>query len=240
MKIQIVSLLVVSALAGSSYAQNVAIAPINNWSYYDHASTAEEGILRGQAAAVQAVGQAQYMQSLAAVNFAEATRQQLENNRLYVKTAISNREEVLSFRERNSRRPISKEQWQEFSKRALPDRLTADQYSNGKLVWPHILRMDQYAPMKKRIDVLVASRSIENSGDGSPMQREVASLVDSMKFLLRANIDSLSSSQYGNAKWFLMCLDYEMKHPLTTVDSVPQTVVAPPSTTTAGVASAIN
>ncbi len=235
MKIQIVSLLVASALSNSGLAQNIAMAPINNWSYYDHASTAEEGILRGQAAAIQAVGQAQYMQSLAAVNFAEATRQQLENNRLYVKTAITNREDVLSFRERYSRRPISKEQWQEFSKRALPDRLTADQYNNGKLVWPHILRMDAYAPMRKRIDELVASRTIENSGDGSPMQREVASLVDSMKILLRQNIDTLSSSQYGNSKWFLICLDYEMKQPLTTVDlatvdPVPQaSLTAPPT-----------
>ncbi len=202
MRIQTLSLLVVSALAGSSFAQNAAIAPISNWTYYNHASTAAEGLLRGQAAAVQAVGEANYLQSLAAVNYAEATRMQIENNRLYVKTTLANREEVQSYRERYARRPISKEQWQEFAKRALPDRLTPDQYSNGKLVWPHILRMDEYAPMRKRIDELVASRTIDNSGDGSPSQREIASLVDSMKILLRQNIDTLSSSQYGNSKWF--------------------------------------
>jgi len=222
MKIQTVSLLVVSVLvspfADTSFAQNVALAPISNWSYYNHASTAEEGFLRGQAAAVQAVGQAQYLQSLAAVNYAEATRVQIENRRLYVKTSLANREEVQSFRERYTRRPITKEQWQEFSKRALPDRLSSDLYSNGKIVWPHILRMDEYAPLRKRIDVLVANRTTDNSGDGSPMQRELASLVDSMKIVLRENIDTLSSSQYGNSKWFLICLDYEMKQPLTTVE----------------------
>lgn len=243
MKIATVSLLVVSAMAGTSVAQT-AMAPINNWSYYHHASTAEEGILRGEAAAVQAVGQAQYMHSLAAVNYAEATRQQIENSRQYVKTVLANREEVQSFRERYARRPITKEQWQEFSKRALPDRLTSEQYSNGKLVWPHILRMDEYAPMRKRIDVLVASRSLDNSGDGSPMQRELASLVDSMKILLRQNIDNLSSSQYGNAKWFLICLDYEMKQPMTTADpSQPLSTNAsvPAATTTAAnTASVIN
>lgn len=223
----VVAPLVLSMLAGAAQAQNVALAPINNWSYYNHASTAAEGYLRGQAAAVQAVGQAQYMQSLAAVNYAEATRQQIENHRLYVKTTLANREEVQSFRERYARRPITKEQWQEFAKRALPDRLTSDQYSNGKLVWPHILRMDEYAPLRKRIDELVASRSVENSGDGSPMQRELASLVDSLEILLRQNIDNLSSSQYGNSKWFLTCLDYEMKHPLTSVDPAQQAAAGP-------------
>lgn len=220
MKIKILSLLVAIALTGNCLAQNVAVAPINNWSYYHHASTFEEGYLRGQAAAVQAVGQANYMNSLAAVNYADATRIQLENRRLYVKTNLANREDVQSYRERYARRPISKEQWQEFSKRALPDRLTSDQYSNGKLVWPHILRMDEYAPLRKRIDELVASRTVDDSGDGSPTQREIASLVDSLKILLRENIDSLSTSQYGNSKWFLMCLNYEMKQPLTTDPSL--------------------
>ena len=224
-------LLVVLVLAGNSLAQNVALAPINNWSYYNHASTAEEGFLRGQAAAVQAVGQANYMQSLAAVNYAEAARLRIENNRLYVKTTLSNREEVQSYRERYARRPITKEQWQEFSKRALPDRLTSDQYSNGKLVWPHILRMEEYSPLRKRLDVLVAGRSVEDSGDGSPSQREISSLIDTVKVLLRENIDTLSSSQYGNSKWFLICLDYEMKHPLTTVDASQPAISPEPKNT---------
>lgn len=65
--------------------------PINNWTYYRHASTFEEGALRGYAATVQAVGQTNYANSLAAVNFAEAYRRQIENSRSYVQTAIENR-----------------------------------------------------------------------------------------------------------------------------------------------------
>ncbi len=214
MKIATLSLTVVAALAGVSLAQTPAVAPISNWSYYNHASTAAEGYLRGQAAAVQAVGQANYLNSLAAVNYADAYRRQIENNNLYVKTYIANREEVYKYRERYTRPALTKEQWQEFSQNALPDRLTPEQYSNGKLVWPHILRMDAYKPLRERVDVLVAKRSPEDSGDGSPTQREIASLVDAMKILLRQNINSLSSSQFGDSKWFLTCLDYEMKHTL--------------------------
>ena len=212
MKTAILSIALLTGLSAVCEAQAPATAPIANWTYYNHASTAAEGYLRGQAAAVQAYGQANYLHSLAAVNYAEAYRRQIENNRLYVKTYIENREEVYKYRERYTRPPLTKEQWQEFSSRALPDRLTPEQYSNGKLVWPHILRMDAYKPLRERIDVLVASRTPENSGDGSPSQREIASLVDAMKILLRENMATLSSSQYGNSKWFLVCLDYEMKH----------------------------
>ena len=87
--------------------------------------------------------------------------------------------------------------------------------------------MDAYKPLRERIDVLVANRTPEDSGDGSPSQREIASLVDAMKILLRENMDTLSSSQYGNSKWFLVCLDYEMKH---TVDAPVSNPVAAGST----------
>jgi len=227
MKTVTLSLTVLAALAGVSLAQAPAMAPISNWTYYNHASTAGEGYLRGQAAAVQAVGQANYLNSLAAVNYADAYRRQIENNNLYVKTYIANREEVYKYRERYTRTPLTKEQWQEFSQNALPDRLTSDQYSNGKLVWPHILRMDAYKPLRERIDVLAAKRSPEDSGDGSPTQREIASLVDTMKIMLRQNINSLSSSQFGDSKWFLTCLDYEMKHTLEHTPAVAGTASQP-------------
>ena len=93
--------------------------------------------------------------------------------------------------------------------------------------------MDEYAPMRKRVDELVASRTVDNSGDGSPMQRELASVVDSMKILLRQNIDKLSSSQFAHSKWFLTCLDYEMKFPLTANEPSPSAAAAPVTATAA-------
>ncbi len=231
MRATILSLAIVMGLAGVTVAQAPAMAPITNWTYYNHASTVGEGLLRGQAAAVQAVGQANYLHSLAAVNYAEAYRRQIENNRLYVKTYIENREEVYKYRERYTRPPLTKEQWQEFSSRALPDRLTPEQYSNGKITWPHILRMDAYKPLRERVDELVANRTPENSGDGSPSQREIASHIDAMKILLRENLDTLSSSQYGNSKWFLVCLDYEMKHSLEPQSTTSDTSASFPANT---------
>ena len=205
---------VVTSMASFGMAQAPVEVPINNWTYYRHASTFEEGALRGYAATVQAVGQTNYANSLAAVNFAEAYRRQIENSRSYVQTAIENRERIISFRERYSPAPLSREVWEQLSRNGLPDRLTKEQLDNGRIIWPHILRMDQYTALRERIDTLVALRTPDNSGDGSPSQRELHTLIDAMKMLLKENIDTITAGQYGHSKWFLTCLDFEMKHPL--------------------------
>jgi hypothetical protein len=226
--------LVALLVAGSANAAMGQIAvPINNWTYYRHASTAEEGFLRGQAAVVQAVGQTNYTNSLAAVNYADAVRRQIENNRLYVKTIIENREQIRDHREKYTKPLLSQEALEEFVRKSLPDRLTKEQYSNGKLTWPHILRMDAYAAMRERIDLLVASRTPEDSGDGSPAQREIHNLVDATKRLLGENINGMSSSQYGNALWFLNSLDFEMKHPFSGDQAVASDATSVPAATAA-------
>ena len=207
--------------AGSlALAQSDVPAPIiNNWSYLGHSSTFEEGYLRGSANVIQSVGQTNYMNSLAAVNVQEAVRRRIENQNLYVRKVLENRELNAQYRARYASVAPTKEEWQQVTEAALPDRLTPEQYdpSSGRLVWPHILRTDEYKAFRERIDQLFASRTPDNSGNGSPSQRELASLIDGMKVLLKNNIDSVSSSQYASAKWFLLSLDYEAQLPLQSI-----------------------
>ena len=215
MRISVVAMaaLLLSAAGSTGFAQQpaVAIAPINNWNYQDHASTLEQGYLQGVASVFQGVGQANYMNSLAAVNFQEAYRRQLENNRLYVQVYLERREMVRQYLDKYGNHPPTPEQLARVARNALPDRLTADDYDpvNGKLVWPHVLRDEAYAPFRERIDELMASRTPESSGDGSPWQRELHQLIDGMIRLLKQNIDTVTVQQYARAKWFLVSLDYE-------------------------------
>jgi hypothetical protein len=197
--------------------QNQPIAvPINNWSYYHHASTFEEGVLQGSASVISAAGQKNYLDSVAAVNHAEVVRRRIENGALYVKTYLENKELNRQYREKYKALPPTKEQWERITEASLPDRLTAEQFdaATGALIWPHILRTDEYKAFRDRINRLFTSRTPENSGDGSPSQRELAHLIDGMQLLLKTNIDKVSPSQYGAAKWFLMSLDYEAQFPL--------------------------
>ena len=196
--------------------------PIVNWSYVGHSSSAPEGYLRGAAAAIQSVGQANYLNSIAAVNLQEATRQAIENQNTYIRYTLENRELVQQHRERYRPRAPTKEEWQRVTEAALPDRLTPDQLDpvTGKLVWPHILRTEEYQAFRERVDVLFANRTPDNSGDGSPSQRELASLIDAMKMLLKSNIKTVTLSQYSSAKWFLKSLDYEAQLPLEKLPAI--------------------
>jgi hypothetical protein len=199
-------------------AQNgVLTPPINNWSYQNHASTAAEGFLQGQAAVVTSVGQANYLNSVAAVNFQEAVRRNIENHGLYVRTRIENKELNRQYRERYAAPQMTQERWQRIIAASLPDRLTADQFDSatGRLIWPHILRGDEYKAFRDPIDELLSSRTPETSGDGSPNQRELDQLVKGMMALLKSNIDTVSASQYGAAKWFLMSIAYEAKQAMS-------------------------
>ncbi len=197
-------------------AQEVATIPINNWSYYRHASTFEEGFLRGSAAVINAAGQKNYLDSIANVNRQEALRRRIENSNLHVKTYFENKEINRQYRERYKSTPPTKEQWDRITAASLPDRLNGDQLNatTGELVWPHILRTEEYKAMRERIDELMSSRTTDNSGDGSPVQRQLDPLIDGMKLLLKENIDKVSASQYAAAKWFLISLDYEAQQPL--------------------------
>jgi len=200
----------------------IAVAPINNWNYQHHASTFEQGYFQGAASVIQASGQANYSNSLAAVNFQEAYRRQLENSRLYVQVFLERREMVRQYLDRYGDHPPTRETLDRVAKAALPDRLSADEYdpATGTLVWPHILRDVAYDPFRKRIDELMTSRSPENSGDGSPWQRELRQLVDAMQRLLRQNIDTVTAQQYARAKWFLISLNYEGMLPPGTPNTV--------------------
>lgn len=238
MKVRVLAMaaLLLSAAGSTGLAQQppVAIAPINNWNYQDHASTLEQGYLQGVASVYQGAGQAAYMNSLAAVNFQEAYRRQLENNRLYVQVFLERREMVRQYLDKYGNHPPTREQLERVAKNALPDRLTADEYdpSTGKLVWPHILRDDAYTPFRTRIDELMASRTPESSGDGSPWQRELHQLIDGMIRLLKQNIETMTVQQYARAKWFLVSLDYEGTLPLGHKDSEAEaTAPAPPAPT---------
>ncbi len=222
-----VSLVWALVVSSAAFAQDTVQVPISNWSYVGHSSTFEEGYLRGSAAVIQSVGQTNYLNSLAAVNRQEAVRRAIDNHNLYVRKYFENQEMNRQYREKYASVAPTKEEWARVTEAALPDRLTPEQYdqATGRLVWPHILRTDEYKAFRDRIDELFANRTPDNSGNGSLSQRELASLIGGMKLLLLENIDTVSSSQYASAKWFLLSLDYEAQLPL---NKVPVTAVVTP------------
>ncbi|MCU0717101.1 MAG: hypothetical protein MUD03_13335 [Pirellula sp.] len=204
--------------AGSVEAQQgPAIAyPVNSWSFTERSSTVDEGFMRGQASIIGAVGELSYMNSLAAINYQEAQRRAIDNSVAYTKAYFERRELREEFVRRYGSKPFVGEARRRMVEYYQPKKLSASQYNHdtGVITWPHILRQPQYAPLKKEIDSIFATRNWENSGSGSPTQLQVAQLVKSLAALLRENLLTMSAEQYVEAQEFLRSVDAEAKLPV--------------------------
>jgi hypothetical protein len=186
--------------------------PIYNWSYQNHASTAAEGFLNGQARVIEAASQANYLNSIAAVNYQEANSKWIDNQKKYLTNYYEHKVYSKEIRDRYAKQPPTREQVTRIAMSALPEPLTAQAYdrASGQLVWPHILRSSEYDAFRKRIDELMGKRSTIVDGNGSAFEREVSSLVEAMRMLLKTNLQSVTDNQYAESQAFLRSLAFEV------------------------------
>ena len=202
------------SFTSQAFAQGPAIAqPIANWSYTGHSSTLTEGALRGQATVVSAVGQTVYLDSLAAVNYAEAYKRAIENSVALTKSYYERREIRNEYMQKYGPRAFVGEARKKFIEYYQPKRLSAQEFNSqhGKLTWPHILRQQQFAPVKNKIDEIFATRDSTNSGDGSTTHREVYKLSNALTGLLGENIGNMTSDQYINGLEFIRSVELEAR-----------------------------
>lgn len=202
------------ACFGQVHAQGPAIAqPTANWSYTGHSSTFTEGALRGQSAVISAVGQTVYLDSLAAINYTEAYKRAIENSVALTKSYYERREIRDEYMQKYGPKAFVGEARKKFIEYYQPKRLSAQEFNSqqGKLSWPHILRQQQFAPVKERIDEAFAMRDSSNSGDGSTTHREIFPLCNALTGLLRENIGNMTSDQYINGLEFIRSVELESR-----------------------------
>src|SRR5436853_575615 len=130
------SLIAVLALTTVASAQGIVTPNVGYTGYYGHhASTVEEGVLQGAAALRSAQGQANYLSSLAAINWQEGRSRYIQNNKNAVEGYFYVREANQS-----ARKPVrlSREQYVAIARNAAPERLNQQQYDStlGRLNWP--------------------------------------------------------------------------------------------------------
>jgi hypothetical protein len=225
----IIALTVAMGLTGLSNAQSdgpAIAAPITNWEFIENSSTFGEGMQRGYASVLRGAGELAYMDSLAAINYQEAFRKALENRVAYTKAAMEIKAMRAEYRERYAPRPFVGEARKKAIEYYLPKKLTATQFNadTSEIVWPHILRQAEYAPLCIEIGQVFKTRTFENSGDGSPTQLRIDKLTKSLAALLRENINSMSAEQYIYASEFIRSLNLEGKSvvpPRNNIDAEP-------------------
>jgi len=214
-------------------AQGPAIAqPSANWSYTGHSSTLVEGALRGQAEVISSVGQTVYLNSLAAINHVEAYKRAIENSVAITKANYERREIREEYIQKYGPKAFVGEARKKFIEYYQPKRLSAQEFDLqiGRVTWPHILRQQQFAPVKDQIDLWFAKRDSSNSGDGSTSHREIHMLCNAMTGLLRENIGTMTSDQYINALEFIRSVELEGKTALSAdLNSAPVATAEKPS-----------
>jgi hypothetical protein len=218
MKKRIGALLSFALLAGNVGAQGPAIAyPITNWSYQRHSSTATEGALQGQAAVLSSAGQTIYLDSLAAINYAEAFKRAIENSVAVTQAYYDRREIREEYMKKYGPKPFVGEARRKAVEYYQPKRLSASEFDmrTGRILWPHVLRQDQFAAIVTQIDDTFATRTPDNSGDGSPTHRTLLQLCNALNGILRENIAVVTADQYIHTKEFIRSVELEARTPVS-------------------------
>lgn len=190
-----------------------AVRPMHNGTpaVYHHASTFEEGLLRGQADWIRAWGDYLYSTSLAMINREEARRRYIDNRQHATKTYFEMRKLNRKARaEERGERPTQDDIAHYFTMRA-PSRLEAHEFDDsfGILYWPAVLQSDEFKLQRVAINRLMEDRTVRNSGLGSDNCHRIEQLVAQMEKKLKNKIQNVSPSEYVAGKKFLAGLSYE-------------------------------
>jgi len=196
-------------------AQPAIAAPIQNWSYIHHSSTATEGALRGQAEVISAAGTYRYMDSLAIVNYQEAYRRAIENRHARVKRYFEERAIVFEYREKYWPKAFVGEPRRLANERAMPKKLTTRQFNGqkGTLNWPYELKDAKYKVAKDTIDGYFAHANGHERGMGTECEVEVTRLCSAMKTLVFDRSNDFTPDQKIYTSEFLRSVIRECQTP---------------------------
>jgi hypothetical protein len=202
------------AVTASASAQVYGIpgAGYPTYGYY-RASTVEQSILDGYSAVMSSAGQANYYNSLAAINYQDACSRSIQNNKAYVESYFYMKQANTS-----ARKPLrfTTEQLTAIAKDAAPDRLSPQDYDStlGRLHWPAALLADDFAPERDMLERMFRSRSPGDMGTGSAFYSDVKQLSSALQAKLGSHITELDPAQYIAAKKFLQGMTVESTQPL--------------------------
>ena len=203
-------------------AQTHAIRQSNNGTpvIQDHASTFEEGVLRGYADLWRAAGDYNYNRSLGAINWEEARRRYLLNRAKYVELSVRMaqlRQEAKEARARyhRKRRP-SKEERIGRAKQRAPKRLASHEFNRvvGRLRWPSALEHEEFAAERRAVDRMLAKRATGNGDLRGNNDRRVKELTRQLRHKLNGQVKTLRPKEYNAAVKFLRSLRLELRSPL--------------------------
>jgi hypothetical protein len=184
--------------------------------YGYHASTLEEGVLRGAGALVRSIGEGNYYNSVAAINYADAYTRYLQNREHATETYFRMRQINRAGRQAERQPRWSYDQYVVMAKNDAPDNLTEQQYDRtlGRLTWPAMLNGDEFAPEREALNRVFLVRTPSDTGAATAFYGHVQQLTSQMQAKLVEKLDHVTPAEYVAAKKFVDGLAYESQQPL--------------------------
>lgn len=179
------------------------------WGGGYHSSTAAEGYLQGMSSVINAQGQANLNNSMAARNMQEAYNRALDNRVKQVETYRWRRDTALE-RQRQELSARRQESEARLSKRRLTD-LTPNEFdpASGAVNWPALLREPAYDEYRERLDELMAKRAQYGALSMQEYTDAVTTIKD-WRMAVTAVRKNYPYNAVGQALRFLLRLDREV------------------------------
>jgi hypothetical protein len=182
--------------------------------YSPHASTLQEGFLRGLADMARSEGVGILGFSEAAINFSEARSRELDNAKKYVQTYFDRRRMNQVYREAERSPRATPEQISRLAQAAVPQRLSPGEMdaASGRIYWPATLRTPNFSAQRIEIENLFTKRAA--SGGYAPGDyKELRRAAEIMLEALQDRIYLLPSDEYLAARRFVESLSFEARFP---------------------------
>lgn len=181
---------------------------------YHHASTLEEGSMRGMADLVRSQGQANLDHSAAAINYSLARQNEIQNRARWTRTYFEMRRMNRAYRAQERGPPPGMQDLVRYAQAGKPTRLGPDLLDcvSGRIQWPLLLQAEQFASGRAVLEGVFAQRA-QQGGIGVEDYLEIRRTTGQMKAALKDQLRQVPPSQYVIAKRFLESLAYEADLP---------------------------
>jgi hypothetical protein len=167
-----------------------------------HSSTLQEGVAHGAADVIRSQGMFNYLSSMAAKNYCEAQRMQIENAPMFVNAHFQCRNMNQELRAAARGRRLGAQDFARLAAAAAPPRLAvANLGANGRLHWPIQLQAEEYAQCRDELEELFLRRDRQGRLSFSEHQR-IGQLTTAMLETLKDDIQSVPPVEYVAARRF--------------------------------------
>jgi hypothetical protein len=182
---------------------------------YPFSSTAGEGYARGIGEVIRAKGEYNLATSAAAVNFSEARRRQIENDKQWLQTYFETRDINRQARDAELKRQRgTPEDLVRYARAGRPKLLSNGELDTvtGEIHWPILLRAEEFGPQRAQLEKAFADRAYHGVM-GAEVFLKATQATNKMLASLKSQIHNMPPQQFMEATRFVQSLAYEASQP---------------------------